>query len=401
MSEKESGSGYSADQDPTARILPEDCVEYTIYIVDETLDSDAVRTNLRAVQSAASKLVNQHLRGFLWQREDFKLQMVREHDRNLLRGRTNFGDSINDEWLIVWLLRELSLQFPSAYVSVVDTDGQFLLIEAANALPLWLNPEIADFRVWMNTGRLLIIPVEHPGGKKRRYLSSSDTLSLDKALNFLQDSTSRLLHSTKIQNEAFHRLQKYPAQISESLHHALVKIPRKLAFILYEDERYITRAVEAFYLRDPIALRPLQSGSGKDLSFPPIDCVSTSLKFTKVGYAQLVSQKFQAPLSWKQAVSAKGDSRAKQHADLGMKVACGFEMLLCDKQNQDNKIVQEIKIILNDLQTGDASLPTDDDIRKRGMREDDQKWMEIDFDDFQRELDGKTDASVSGRGFGA
>jgi hypothetical protein len=29
----------------------------------------------------------------------------------------------------------------------VDTDGEFLLIEAANALPRWLNPEIADNRV--------------------------------------------------------------------------------------------------------------------------------------------------------------------------------------------------------------------------------------------------------------
>lgn len=30
---------------------------------------------------------------------------------------------------------------------VYDTDGEFLLIEAANALPKWLNPEIADHRV--------------------------------------------------------------------------------------------------------------------------------------------------------------------------------------------------------------------------------------------------------------
>lgn len=64
-----------------------------------------------------------------------------------LRGLTNYGDSVEDEWLIVYILRELTKQFPDLWVKVVDTDGEFLLIEAANALPRWLNPEIADNRV--------------------------------------------------------------------------------------------------------------------------------------------------------------------------------------------------------------------------------------------------------------
>ncbi len=66
---------------------------------------------------------------------------------SLLRGRNNYGDSVEDEWLIVYLLRELSRGFPELWIKVVDTDGEFLLIEAANALPRWLNAEIADNRV--------------------------------------------------------------------------------------------------------------------------------------------------------------------------------------------------------------------------------------------------------------
>lgn len=68
-------------------------------------------------------------------------------DTWLLRGRTNYGDSVADEWLIVYLLRELSKKFPDAWIRVYDTDGEFLLIEAANALPKWLNPEVAENRV--------------------------------------------------------------------------------------------------------------------------------------------------------------------------------------------------------------------------------------------------------------
>lgn len=65
-----------------------------------------------------------------------------------LHGLTNYGDSVEDEWLVVYLLRELTKRFEGwLWVKIVDTDGEFLLIEAANVLPRWLNPEIADNRV--------------------------------------------------------------------------------------------------------------------------------------------------------------------------------------------------------------------------------------------------------------
>lgn len=71
---------------------------------------------------------------------------------SFLRGRTNYGDSIEDEWLVVFILRELSQKFSDAWIRIVDTDGEFLLIEAANVLPPWLNPEVAEFRVSSTCG---------------------------------------------------------------------------------------------------------------------------------------------------------------------------------------------------------------------------------------------------------
>lgn len=64
-----------------------------------------------------------------------------------LRGRTNFGDSIEDEWVIVYILRELTKKHQDLWVRVVDSDGEFLLVEAASSLPDWLEPEVADHRV--------------------------------------------------------------------------------------------------------------------------------------------------------------------------------------------------------------------------------------------------------------
>ena len=147
--------------------LPEDCVEYSVFILDTTLSSPELRQRLRVIQAASNALTKKLLKEFIWQRDSFDLELVREDGKvyctwiqshkgatddlrsgmSILRGRTNYGDSIEDEWLVVYITRELSTQFPEVWIKIVDTDGQFLLIEAANVLPRWLNPEVSDNRV--------------------------------------------------------------------------------------------------------------------------------------------------------------------------------------------------------------------------------------------------------------
>lgn len=390
------GEGFDA----FPKSLPEDSVEYTIYLFDSALTDLERREKLRQIQSAGIKLINQLLKDFIWQRESFGLSLKREDGRSFLRGCTNYGDSVEDEWLIVYILRELSKQFPKTWTKMADTDGQFLLIEAANTLPRWLNPEIADFRVWLNNGKLLIVPLQKPGEHKVE--AKLGSLTLNEALRFLENQSSKLLHLPAVEAEAFYRLQRYPKQISESLHHALITIPRKLAYVLHEDAAYISAAVEAFYLRDPIALRPLQASDPSELYFPPTDLVAMSVRFTKVGYAQLVSQHFAAPTSWAGYASAKREAKSEKGAEVGMKTTCGFEMLMCDPQNQDKKVVREISMLLEDIRTGQDELPTDAQIKEWGSREDDEAWLDINFEDFDKELGGNTEPGAPKRneGFG-
>lgn len=49
--------------------------------------------------------------------------------------------------MIVYMLRELTKKHKNVWAKVGDSDGQFLLVEAAGVLPAWLEPDIADNRV--------------------------------------------------------------------------------------------------------------------------------------------------------------------------------------------------------------------------------------------------------------
>lgn len=378
------GEGF----DGFPKTLPEDCVEYVIYLIDSKLNDLDIQQQLRRVQTAATNLTSQLLKDFIWQRESFQLEAKREDGKRLLFGRTNYGDSVDDEWLIVYILRELSKQYPQIWIRVFDTDGQFLLIEAANALPRWVNPEIADFRVWLNSGKLLLIPLEKIGQTDIKATSEPKSLDLQQAVKLIETYPSKLFHSAAVEAEAFYRLKKYPQQISDSLHHARIAIPRNLAYVLHDDAAYISPAVEAFYLRDPIALRPLQASNSGVLTFAPSDLVTVSTKFTKVGYAQLKSQQFEPPRAWEELMSSERE-KSRERLVLGMKITCGFEMLMSDPQNQDKKAVREIKILLDDLQQGVDVLPLDAEISKWGTREDNESWLDINFEEFEREFSGK------------
>lgn len=55
----------------------EDCVEYKIYIFKE-LSEIQIRETLSKVQSNATSLLKNLLKGFIWQKDGFSLELARE-----------------------------------------------------------------------------------------------------------------------------------------------------------------------------------------------------------------------------------------------------------------------------------------------------------------------------------
>ncbi|KAK4653173.1 hypothetical protein QC762_505750 [Podospora pseudocomata] len=386
--------------------LPEDCVEYMLFIIGEKSDNDL--PSLEAVKRAADKKLTELAKDYIWQREPFKLETNIQKGSGLsyLHGTTHYGDNVEDEWLIVYLLREFTKSFPNLWVRVSDSDGEFLLIEAAKALPKWLSPENDTNRVWIHQGKLLIIPLDNTQPNKN--------LTLTSAISTITSRPSSLLHSPFIEAESFYRLEKYPSAISSTTHHALVTIPRKLAYILHSRPQSIAPAIEAFYLRDPVSLKPLLFPSiTTPLLFPPKDLITISIRFTKVLYAQLKSQHFPPPpLAWKSlfhaaefeaATNPTADSAQKKLAslELGMKLTAGFELLCAgDKaETHPNRVVREVALLLGDLaEDGEENiLPSDEQIEKEWKdteREDDDSWMDIDYTQLEKELAGSGSGGV-------
>ena len=74
--------------------LPDDCVEYVIYVLESAIQESERRESLRKIISAANALTKKLLKDFIWQRDNFRLELVREEGKVLRRHEPLFQSSL-------------------------------------------------------------------------------------------------------------------------------------------------------------------------------------------------------------------------------------------------------------------------------------------------------------------
>jgi len=204
---------------------------------------------------------------------------------------------------------------------IVDSDGEFLLIEAAEHVPDSYDPETAERRVYISGGLVHLLP---PDQHLTTSLPDDDTITTMAAVQAVRDGGDATRAAPQLQQAVQNKIDGYPGKITESHHRALVRTPAAAAALLEACPQLLPAAVQAFYLRDPIDLKACRSMR----FFPPETCVRTVVTMTRTLYAQLASQQYRPDVRTGWQIPAGGDE-AHKAADLGCKLACGLEILAC------------------------------------------------------------------------
>ncbi|KAL3630454.1 hypothetical protein CASFOL_023438 [Castilleja foliolosa] len=308
---------------------PDDTVFYSIF-PDSSLDSAALSTD--QLQSLHIQILNHiaPLTGpYIWQHQPFSLSINLSPVPHL-SGHLRFGDNLEDEWFVVYLLFEISRTLPNLSIRVWDSDGEFLLIESAFHLPKWLSPDTSTNRVFIRRGLLHIIPKSvFPSTPKledslKFLVNAGDDVSVTRAPDAVQ------LHLSK-------KIGEYPDRAYRNVHRVRVRLPVLVAWVLRHEPSLISLAVEGFYDRDIDSMKY----AAKMEKFVPRgkaeEMVEVVVRMSRAMYAQLVQQKFQAPGCF--PMPERGNVGKYMEAELGMKIACGFEMMyqLRKKQGDEGK----------------------------------------------------------------
>lgn len=190
----------------------EECwLQYHLYhpISEKTCDEAAWREECVACLIPYTK-------NYLWHSEPFQLRTPDPDDPDYvahagtdlhLWGRSQYSDCVDDEWFMCFLLREITIKYPSAVAWMEDQDGQFLLIEAAMCLPKWLKPENADNRLFLSAGKLHLVP-----------LAVKEHLTRSEGVAAVRDPEVESLAPEGMDAAIQTRLSGYPGQVQEAKH---------------------------------------------------------------------------------------------------------------------------------------------------------------------------------------
>ncbi|WVO14827.1 hypothetical protein L204_102466 [Cryptococcus depauperatus] len=324
--------------------LSEDALHYIVHLPSSS-DADPSATALLITDYINSLLPQP----WIWNKDSWELKLYQhgpglepiggeDQGISMLEGHMRVGDAVDDEWLVVWLLKQVSEKWPEFIISIRDTDGEFLLIEAANELPSWISPDNAENRLWLSNGRLHLLPLTvHSPTPPHQLPDSMDvdsfiTLTVSDALEAVREGN--YFAPEKVEGAVWNRIKGYPQALSTHLHHAKMYLPIVVVKALHKRPELIQRAVEAFYVRDPSQLRAVS----RMTNFPPSTAVLTLTTLTRAAYAQLQGQVFHPPRifgpEWNTRepsdgveATAKKLENERRWRDLGVKVTIGFEIM--------------------------------------------------------------------------
>ncbi|CAL8254863.1 unnamed protein product [Lota lota] len=313
--------------DPLSRkVVQEDVVQYKLFLI-RSHDTDCQTHEKRLthlVEDILAKIAPLLMK-YIWQHQSFNLnyQPEKEAIPAHIGGTTLFGDNVDDEWFIVYLLQHITKAFPELAARVEDNDGEFLLIEAADYLPTWLNPETSENRVFIHRGQFHILPC--PSRSNAVGIPKDVVPTVPQALALLSSNAEDCLANPKICSALRKRLDGYPEKITSNLHRAHCFLPAGIATVLAQRPDLVAPAVSAFYLRDPVDLQACRGFK----TFPPDTRVHTLVTFTRCLFAQLQQQQFTPDRRSGFTLPARSHPQHKSY-ELGMKLAHGFE-ILCSK----------------------------------------------------------------------
>lgn len=403
--------------------VPEE-MEEELGVSDESVVKYAVVTfsggrRLKEALEYCHKEVVPLIGEYQWHREAFNLNFFILKEVACLYGITDIGSCLEDEWVIVFLLKKLSEKFSDIWIQVTDTDGEFLLIEAANVLPKWLAPEISDNRIWINNGEVCIIPDNEFAEIAPTYREAVEYLRLG----------GDMYRDELVTKEAFGKIKNYPGHAqANSTHRTKVIVPRKVAALLKQYPAYMSLALELFNSRTPEDEKIVR----RRAVFPQQDTVECTVRFTRLQYAHVLGQPFD-------------ESIEDDRESMGVKVSAAMELLyanslsynyLTDENVYDEPAFKDFLKSLaqdgyfmgevpgsekyNDMRdlavqpyldstrmqnekglfvkrTREIELPTDDEIAEWDHTTDSDKWLDMYLNDPQEKPDTNNEEEMSAR----
>lgn len=267
-----------------------------------------------------------YTKDYMWHRDSLKfhprtkrsilLQAIVEgsgHDEGEIvphiHATLHFDEDVGDEWFTVFLIYNLTKVFDGLIARLSDSDGEFLLIETADALPSWSNPETCEKRVFISNALIHVIP-------------DKNKLLID-MLRSVSDKPEVYKLSGEVQSIIQKKISIFPNEIQERKHKARAYLPDKAAAMLQQDPSLIAPAIRMLFHSDSFERKVCRGMR----YFPPEQRTMVNVRMTKCLYAMIMHCRYTGDPMTGWNIPTVTSPTYNAHI-LGIKIACGLEILV-------------------------------------------------------------------------
>jgi len=225
----------------------EEKVEYWIYPTDEELEPLSTLAKLWTI-------IDESVNRFLWHQQMFNLRVVHQKDSWLLYGSVAYGESVEDEWMVVAILKFITSMVDCVCARVTDTDGEILLIEAADCVPRWAGePSVAEGRVFLFNGQVHLLPVCQTPGNITPFPCGVPDPS--HASRFIRQYPHLTRAGPTVQQAIDARVGNLVADCSGHQHRTTVRLPELVAYLIHNNKQAVSDLINALRDKDHLDLR--------------------------------------------------------------------------------------------------------------------------------------------------
>ncbi len=326
-------------------------VKYYIFVNEKNViyenNSNNKRTLLSKIAIECIRHVEKITESYIWHCEKFNLRACDKDEEieygGCICGSVNFQGNMNDEWFVVYILYQLSIWDEyEFFIKIIDDDGQFLLAEVADVLPVWAQPDTCENRLILYDGCFRLVPIDVISGNPsfQNVLLKLNNLILDS-----MDDNSRKIDDIIKKN----RINNMPNILKALKHKALCYVPSKVGLFLEKHKEMIPFIIDAYYYRNEEDVEMCKNSSlfftdlahrhncqfEDHLKQQSQGCVQPLcpivIEMTRLRYAQIIDDSLIKPKCLIKSIDCttyySNEKNSKRRVSLGMKLTCGLEIM--------------------------------------------------------------------------
>ncbi|OII73426.1 sgt-related protein [Cryptosporidium ubiquitum] len=241
------------------------------------------------INNLFTKFIELGIFEYNWDTVPFSLELDKVEGVDCVKCWLNLSTYHLDEWYTIYLCYKVTENIENLAVQAVNSDGDPILIDLADILPVWMKPNNSENRCFLVNGKVYLIPPELLDNER-------EILSLKSALDIIKFRVSRCYTKESFTNvfmEKFESISKINQQ--EKSHNFYVILPRRIAEMVLEFHYLLVISLKyLLYNRcESSEVRVLEKkhSSDKGLNlFLPKDLIRIKICMTRTQYSRFINE---------------------------------------------------------------------------------------------------------------